>query len=131
MEMDFEHPLTNLVILTSVLSIIVTYIVSFLLIRHLGDGDLWWRLSTIISCGTAAGAIIPELTKVFTSTKSRHVREIVDASREGGASLNVLSGLTAGNFSAFWLGLTIAGLMAIAYGVSTSPGESSTASRRF
>ena len=122
MEMDFEKPLTQLVILTSVLSIVVTYLVSFLLIHPLGDGSLWWRLSTIISCGTAAGAVIPELTKVFTSTKSRHVREIVDASREGGASLNVLSGLTAGNFSAFWLGLTIAGLMAIAYLVATSGG---------
>ena len=122
MEMDFESPLTSLVILTSALSIVVTYVVSFLLIRDLGDGSLWWRLSTIISCGTAAGAIIPELTKVFTSTKSRHVREIVDASREGGASLNVLSGLTAGNFSAFWLGLTIAGLMAIAYCVATAGG---------
>ena len=121
-EMDFERPLTNLVIFTSFLSIIVTYVVSFVLIRHLGDGSLWWRLSTIISCGTAAGAIIPEFTKIFTSTKSRHVREIVDASREGGASLNVLSGLTAGNFSAFWLGIVIAGLMAIAYLVSINGG---------
>ncbi|MBV8782373.1 MAG: sodium-translocating pyrophosphatase [Phycisphaerae bacterium] len=121
-DMDFEAPLTSLVILTSLLSIIVTYLVSFLLIRHLGDGSLWWRLSTIISCGTAAGAIIPELTKVFTSTHSRHVRECVNASREGGASLNVLSGLTAGNFSAFWLGLTITALMAIAYGVAVAGG---------
>jgi K(+)-stimulated pyrophosphate-energized sodium pump len=121
-EMDFERPLTNLVILTSILSIVVTYVVSYLLIGGLCGGSLWWRLSTIISCGTAAGAIIPELTKVFTSTHSRHVREIVDASREGGASLNVLSGLVAGNFSAFWLGLTIAGLMGIAYAVSIAGG---------
>jgi K(+)-stimulated pyrophosphate-energized sodium pump len=117
-EMDFEQPLTNLVILTSILSIIVTYVVSFVMIHHLGvldDGTLWWKLSTIISCGTAAGALIPEFTKIFTSTKSRHVREVVDASREGGASLNVLSGLVAGNFSAFWLGMVICALMAISY----------------
>jgi K(+)-stimulated pyrophosphate-energized sodium pump len=114
--MDFEKPLTHLVWLTSALSILSTYAASFLLIHHLGDGSLWWKLSTIISCGTAAGALIPEFTKVFTSVHSGHVREIVDASREGGASLNVLSGLTAGNFSAYWLGLCIASLMAIAYG---------------
>jgi K(+)-stimulated pyrophosphate-energized sodium pump len=124
-EMDFERPLTNLVILTSVLSIIVTYVVSFLMIHHLAnDTSMWWKLSTIISCGTAAGALIPEFTKVFTSTKSRHVREVVDASREGGASLNVLSGLVAGNFSAFWLGMVICGLMAIAYLVSGVGGPS-------
>ncbi len=121
-DMDFEKPLTNLVILTSILSIIVTYVISFLMIRDLGDGSLWWKLSTIISCGTAAGALIPEFTKVFTSTHSRHVREIVNASREGGASLNVLSGLTAGNFSAFWLGMVITGLMAAAYLVSIQGG---------
>jgi K(+)-stimulated pyrophosphate-energized sodium pump len=120
--MDFEQPLTQLVILTSILSIIVTYAVSYVLIRHLGVGGLWWRLSSIISCGTAAAAIIPEFTKVFTSTHSRHVREIVDASREGGASLNILSGLTAGNFSAFWLGMVITGLMAAAYLVSVAGG---------
>ncbi len=121
-EMDFETPLTSLVILTSILSIITTYVASYVLIPNLGDGSLWWKLSTIISCGTAAGAIIPEFTKVFTSVNSRHVREIVDASREGGASLNVLSGLTAGNFGAFWLGLVIAVLMAAAYGVSSIGG---------
>ena len=121
-EMDFEKPLTNLVWLTSALSIATTYIASFLLIRTLGDGSLWWKLSTIISCGTAAGALIPEFTKIFTSVNSRHVREIVDASREGGASLNILSGLVAGNFGAFWLGLVIAALMAIAYGVSSIGG---------
>jgi K(+)-stimulated pyrophosphate-energized sodium pump len=118
-EMDFEKPLTHLVILTSVLSIFVTYAVSFVMIRHLGtDGSMWWKLSTIISCGTAAGALIPEFTKIFTSTHSKHVREVVDASREGGASLNILSGLVAGNFSAFWLGMVICGLMAVAYLVS-------------
>jgi K(+)-stimulated pyrophosphate-energized sodium pump len=116
--MDFEHPLTMLIFLTSFISIITTYVASYALIGRLNGGVIWWKLSTIITCGTAAGALIPEFTKIFTSTKSRHVREIVDASREGGASLNVLSGLTAGNFSAFWLGLVIAGLMAIAYGVA-------------
>jgi K(+)-stimulated pyrophosphate-energized sodium pump len=117
-EMDFEKPLTNLVWLTSFLSIITTYVASYFLIQDLGDGSMWWKLSTIISCGTAAGALIPEFTKVFTSVHSRHVREIVDASREGGASLNVLSGLVAGNFSGYWMGLCIATLMGIAYGVS-------------
>ncbi|MEX0611199.1 MAG: sodium-translocating pyrophosphatase [Pirellulales bacterium] len=118
-EMDFESPLTWLVWLTSVISIAMTYLVSGLLIYNLGDGTMWWKLATIISCGTLAGAIIPELVKVFTSTNSAHVREVVAASREGGASLNILSGLTAGNYSAFWMGLTIVALMAIAYGVST------------
>jgi K(+)-stimulated pyrophosphate-energized sodium pump len=121
-EMDFEQPLTKLVWLTSALSILSTYIASYVLIRDLGDGSIWWKLSTIITCGTAAGALIPEFTKVFTSVHSRHVREIIDASREGGASLNVLSGLTAGNFSAFWLGLVIAGLMATAYGFANLGG---------
>jgi K(+)-stimulated pyrophosphate-energized sodium pump len=122
-EMDFERPLTNLVFITSIVSVATTYLGSYVLIRHLGDGSIWWRLSTIITCGTAAGALIPEFTKIFTSTNSRHVREIVDASREGGASLNILSGLTAGNFSAFWMGgICIGGLMAIAYVVSTLGG---------
>jgi K(+)-stimulated pyrophosphate-energized sodium pump len=121
-EMDYEKPLTHLVWLTSFLSIITTYVASFLLIKNLGDGSMWWKLSTIISCGTAAGALIPEFTKVFTSVNSRHVREIVDASKEGGASLNVLSGLVAGNFSGYWMGLCIASLMGIAYGVSTIGG---------
>jgi K(+)-stimulated pyrophosphate-energized sodium pump len=116
--MDFEAPLTLLVWLTSVISVAVTYIMSYLLIDQLGDGSLWWKLSTIISCGTLAGAIIPELVKVFTSTHSLHVKEVVESSRQGGASLNILSGLTAGNFSAFWMGLTIVSLMAIAYWVS-------------
>jgi len=118
-KMDFEAPLTSLVWLTSVISVVVTYIASYALIRDLGDGTLWWKLSTVITCGTLAGAIIPELVKVFTSTNSRHVREIVTSSREGGASLTVLSGLVAGNFSAYWLGLAIAALLGIAYGVST------------
>jgi K(+)-stimulated pyrophosphate-energized sodium pump len=117
-QMDFEVPLTQLVWLTSLISVAVTYGMSFLMIRELGDGTLWWKLSTIISCGTLAGAIIPELVKIFTSTHSKHVREVVESSRQGGASLNILSGLTAGNFSAFWMGLTIVALMAIAYGVS-------------
>jgi K(+)-stimulated pyrophosphate-energized sodium pump len=124
-QMDFEKPLTSLVILTSIISIATTYLASYLLIGKLvvnghPDTSIWWKLSSIITCGTAAGALIPEFTKIFTSVNSRHVREVVDASREGGASLNVLSGLTAGNFSAFWLGgVVIAGLMALAYGVAT------------
>jgi len=99
---------------------VLTYIVSWLMIPELGgDASLWWKLSTVITCGTLAGAIIPELVKVFTSTTSAHVREVVTSSREGGASLNILSGLVAGNFAAYWLGLAIMGLMAVAYGVST------------
>ena len=117
-KMNFEKPLTNLVIITSVVSIILTFVVSYLMIPTLGDGSLWWKLSAIISCGTAAGAIIPELVKVFTSTESRHVSEVVTSSKEGGASLNILSGLVAGNFSAYWLGISIVGLMAIAYAFS-------------
>src|SRR5687768_17039872 len=117
-KMNFEAPLTSLVWLTSVISVVLTYVVSYLLISDLGDGTLWWMLSTIITCGTLAGAIIPELVKVFTSTESGHVREVVTSSREGGASLNILSGLVAGNFSAYWIGLAIMALMAIAYLVS-------------
>ena len=119
-EMNFEAPLTTLVWLTSIVSIVLTYVVSFLMIPSLsGDTTLWWKLATIISCGTLAGAVIPELVKVFTSTDSRHVQEVVKSSREGGASLNILSGFVAGNFSAFWLGISILGLMGIAYIVST------------
>ncbi len=118
-KMNFEHPLTVLVWLTSIVSVVMTYIASYLLIPDLGDGSLWWKLSSVITCGTLAGAIIPELVKVFTSTESYHTREVVDSSREGGASLNILSGLVAGNFSAYWLGLTIMGLMAAAYGLSS------------
>jgi K(+)-stimulated pyrophosphate-energized sodium pump len=118
-KMSFEAPLTQLVWITSVVSVIITYVVSYLLIPELGDGTIWWKLSSIVSCGTLAGAIIPEVVKIFTSTNSAHVREVVTASREGGPSLNVLSGLIAGNFSAYWMGLVIVGLMGIAYGVST------------
>jgi K(+)-stimulated pyrophosphate-energized sodium pump len=118
-DMNFEAPLTTLVWLTSILSVAVTYVVSYLLIPDLsGDPTLWWKLSTIITCGTLAGAIIPELVKVFTSTESGHVKEVVIASREGGASLNILSGLVAGNFSAYWMGLTIVSLMGIAAWIS-------------
>ena len=118
-KMNFEAPLTSLVWLTSIISVVITYIVSYLLIPDLGDGSLWWKLSTVITCGTLAGAIIPEFVKVFTSTESTHVKEIVTSSREGGASLNILSGFVAGNFSAYWLGLSIVTLMGIAYLVST------------
>jgi K(+)-stimulated pyrophosphate-energized sodium pump len=117
--MNFEAPLTSLVWLTSLVSVAVTYVASYVLVGNLGDGSLWWKLSTVITCGTLAGAIIPEFVKVFTSTSSGHVREVVTASREGGASLNVLSGLVAGNFSAYWLGMVIVLLMGIAFKVST------------
>ena len=119
-KMNFETPLTNLVWLTSLVSIAATYLVSYLMIPELGgDPTLWWKLSSVITCGTLAGAVIPELVKVFTSTSSSHVREIVASSREGGASLNILSGFVAGNFSAYWLGLAILALMGIAYSFST------------
>jgi K(+)-stimulated pyrophosphate-energized sodium pump len=124
-KMDFEHPLTILVWLTSIVSVALTFLVSFFLI---GKGEstlpygLWWKLSAIISCGTLAGAIIPELVKVFTSVNSGHVREVVTASKEGGPSLNILAGLTAGNFSAYWMGLVISALMGLAYWISSTPG---------
>jgi K(+)-stimulated pyrophosphate-energized sodium pump len=119
-KMNFEAPLTRLVWLTSIVSVIITFIASKFLIGNVGaDGTLWWKLSAIITCGTLAGAIIPELVKVFTSVDSRHTREVVTSSREGGPSLNILSGLVAGNFSAYWLGITIMGLMAVAFLVST------------
>jgi K(+)-stimulated pyrophosphate-energized sodium pump len=118
-KMNFETPLTWLVWLTSIVSVVITYVVSYLLIPDLGDGTLWWKLSTVITCGTLAGAIIPEFVKVFTSTESAHVKEVVTSSREGGASLNILSGFVAGNFSAYWLGLSIVSLMGLAYYVST------------
>jgi len=116
---NFEIPLTTLVWLTSLVSIAMTYILSAVLIPGVGDGTIWWKLSTIITCGTIAGALIPELVKVFTSTNSGHVREVLSASREGGASLTILAGIVAGYFSAYWMGLAIIFLMAIAYGVST------------
>jgi K(+)-stimulated pyrophosphate-energized sodium pump len=118
-KMNFEKPLTQLVWVTSIVSMISTFVASYFLIKDLGDGTLWWKLSCIITCGTLAGALIPEMIKVFTSTESRHVKEVVTASREGGPSLNVLSGLVAGNFSAYWMGIVIVGLMAIAYFFST------------
>jgi K(+)-stimulated pyrophosphate-energized sodium pump len=118
---NFEHPLTSLVWLTSLISIGMTFVLSYLLVPELaGDGTLWWKLSAIITCGTIAGALIPELVKIFTSVNSGHVREVLIASREGGASLNILSGFVAGNFSAYWLGMAIIFLMAIGYGVSTT-----------
>ncbi|CAN5696850.1 sodium-translocating pyrophosphatase [soil metagenome] len=123
-KMNFEHPLTSLVILTSVISIALTFVTSYFLIPTIGTGPgndtWWWKLSLIITCGTAAGAIIPELVKVFTSTHSKHVREVVTSSEQGGASLNILSGLVAGNFSAYWLGMAIVMLMGAAYYVSNS-----------
>ncbi|MDQ2974093.1 MAG: sodium-translocating pyrophosphatase [Acidobacteriota bacterium] len=119
-KMNFEAPLTSLVWITSIVSVVITFIVSWLTIPTLGgDPTQWWKLATIISCGTLAGAIIPELVKVFTSTESLHVSEVVTSSREGGASLNILSGLVAGNFSAYWLGISIVGLMSIGYYFST------------
>jgi K(+)-stimulated pyrophosphate-energized sodium pump len=117
--MNFEAPLTSLVWITSAVSIVLTYLVSAVVIPDLGgDSTLWWKLASIISCGTLAGAIIPELVKVFTSTESRHVREVVTSAQEGGASLDILSGLVAGNFSAYWLGLVMVALMSVAYYVS-------------
>jgi K(+)-stimulated pyrophosphate-energized sodium pump len=119
-KMDFEAPLTFLVWLTSIVSVALTFLISYLIIPELGgDTSMWWKLSLIITAGTLAGAIIPEVVKVFTSTTSAHVKEVVTASREGGASLNVLSGLIAGDFSAYWLGLVIVALMGIGFLVST------------
>ncbi len=118
-EMDFETPLTSLVWITSIVSIALTYVVTYLMIPTLGDGTLWWKLASIISCGTLAGAVIPELVKVFTSTKSGHVREVVKSAQEGGASLGILSGFVAGNFSAYWLGFSMVGLMSLGYFFST------------
>jgi K(+)-stimulated pyrophosphate-energized sodium pump len=118
-KMNFETPLTRLVWLTSIVSVILTFVASRWLIPELGGRtDLWWQLSLVITCGTLAGAIIPELVKIFTSTESSHVKEVVISSREGGASLNILSGFVAGNFSAYWLGISIVALMSIAYAVS-------------
>ncbi len=119
-DLDFEKPLTSLVWITSLLSIVVTFVASYILIPDLnGHTDMWWILSTIISCGTIGGALIPEFTKIFTSPKSSHVQEVVAAGREGGASLVILSGLVAGNFSAIWTGLVFFVLMFIAYFAST------------
>ena len=115
-EMDFEKPLTSLVWITSIISIVLTYIVSYLMIPNIaGDSSIWWKLASIISCGTLAGALIPELVKVFTSTNSAHVREVVTSAKEGGASLGILSGFVAGNMSAYWLGLCMVVLMGTGY----------------
>jgi K(+)-stimulated pyrophosphate-energized sodium pump len=118
-KMNFEAPLTQLVWVTSIVSVLFTFAASYLLIPLLaGDDSQWWKLSAIITCGTLAGAIIPELIKVFTSTESAHVKEVVTSSKEGGASLNILAGLTAGNFSAFWFGMVLLALMGTAYFIS-------------
>jgi K(+)-stimulated pyrophosphate-energized sodium pump len=123
-EMDFEAPLTSLVWITSIVSIILTYIVSYLMIPNLnGDASLWWKLASIISCGTLAGALIPELVKVFTSTNSSHVQEVVTSAKEGGASLGILSGFVAGNFSGYWLGLSMVALMGLGYYFSMMGGS--------
>jgi K(+)-stimulated pyrophosphate-energized sodium pump len=119
-KMDFEKPLLSLVWLTSFVSIGLTYLVSWLLIPSLGDGSMWWKFASIITCGTIAGALIPELVNMFTAVKSAYVQNIVNASRKGGAPLTILAGFCTGNFSAYWMGLTILALMAIAYGVSTT-----------
>src|SRR5712675_686004 len=118
-EMNYEAPLTSLVWITSAVSIAFTYVVSSLIIPTLGgDSSQWWKLATIISCGTLAGAIIPELVKVFTSTESRHVKEVVRSAEEGGASLGILSGFVAGNFSAYYIGLAMVALMSVGYIIS-------------
>ena len=120
-EFNFESPLTSLVWITSAVTIAVTYPVTYILIPNLGgDPTLWWKLATIASCGTVAGALIPELVKVFTSTKARHVQEVVASAREGGAALGLLSGFVAGNFSAYYLGGAVIVLMSLGYAVSTA-----------
>src|SRR5262249_5141582 len=118
-KMNYESPLTSLGMITSVVSIALTYAVSNMMIAGLGDGCIWWKLSTVITCGAVAGALIPAMVRVFRSVESGHVKEVVTSSREGGASLNILSGLVAGNFSAYWLGFAILGLMSIAFWMST------------
>src|SRR5690606_9773600 len=117
--MNFEAPLTSLVWITSIVSILGNFVLSKVLLGGMGDGSLWWKFGGVLACGTIAGALIPEVIKVFTSPKSGHVQEIVTASREGGASLNILAGFNAGNFSAFWMGLVIVSLMGLAFGIST------------
>ncbi len=120
-DFDFEEPLTRLIWIAAITCISISYLMSYLLIGDLAHG-LWWKLATIISCGTLAAVLIPEFTKIFTSSKSRHVNEIVTASREGGPSLTILSGIVSGNFSAYWIGILLTGLMALAHFVSGMPG---------
>src|SRR5581483_11818101 len=124
-DFDFEAPLTHLVWITSAVSILLTFAASwFLLGKQTGfDPSLWWVLSAIISCGTVAGALIPEFTKIFVSTTSKHVREVTNCSKHGGASLNILSGFVCGNFSAFWMGLIILGLMLVSVLLATYDGS--------
>jgi len=132
-DFDFEAPLTHLVWLTSAVSIAITFAASYFLLAHQAgiNADLWWILSVIISCGTVAGALIPEFTKVFVSTNSRHVKEVTNCSKHGGASLNILSGFVAGNFSAFWMGLCIMVLMFVSYHFSQNPGLLSIMPEKF
>jgi K(+)-stimulated pyrophosphate-energized sodium pump len=132
-DFDFEAPLTHLVWITSAVSIGITFVASYFLLAHQSGlhPALWWVLSIIISCGTIAGAVIPEFTKIFTSTNSRHVKEVTNCSRHGGASLNILSGFVAGNFSAFWMGLCIMALMSISYYFSQHPGLLSIMPEKF
>ncbi len=119
-DLDFEKPLTSLVWITSILSIVVTFVASYIMIPNLnGNTNMWWILSAIISCGTIGGAVIPEFTKIFTSPKSAHVNEVVESGKEGGASLTILAGFVAGNFSAFWMGFVFFILMFIAFFMST------------
>jgi len=132
-DFDFEAPLTHLVWITSAVSIAITFAASYFLLAHQKGihADLWWVLSVIISCGTVAGALIPEFTKIFVSTNSRHVKEVTNCSKHGGASLNILSGLVAGNFSAFWMGLVIMLLMWVSYHFSQNPGLLSIMPEKF
>src|SRR5450830_1878969 len=116
--LNFEAPLSSLVWITSAVCITATYAMTYVVLGDTLSDGLWWKLATIVSCGTLAGAVIPELVKVFTSTHSKHVREVVKSSRQGGASLNILSGLVAGNFSAYWLGMAIVSLMSGAFLIS-------------
>jgi len=122
-EFDFESPLMRLIWIAASLCISATFFMSYLLLGDMSHSTLWWKLAIIISCGTLAAVLIPEFTKIFTSSKSKHVQEIVTASREGGPSLNILSGIVAGNFSAFWTGMLVVALMAMAYFTSGSGGD--------
>jgi K(+)-stimulated pyrophosphate-energized sodium pump len=119
-EFNFEEPLSRLIWIAAILCISISFIMSYFLVGDLASGTLWWKLASIISCGTLAAILIPEFTKIFTSSKSKHVNEIVTASREGGPSLTILSGIVAGNFSAFWKGILLVGLMSMAYFVSST-----------